>query len=439
VKPGGLIGEVRWTLPYVGLLVYAFVILTYRLPIGDVAIVAALLGVAFQRDRFRFPPMLAWFGLYLIWAAVSGHVFSPYKSIVGETLLDYGKIWLIALVAVNALRTPGQLRFFAIFFLFWFATHPVRGALFNNFVYGYTASGRAVWNIMYRNPNDLAALTLLPLAMAAGLLDDRNKWIRRGALASVIVLPTLIIMTESRGGFVALAMFGVLTLTGQRKRLRGALIFVLLGTVVVLASPSGAWERIATIGDAGSDAADSSARQRRMIWRVAGEIIDDHRLTGIGLGAYPQANAAYAAANSEFAFAGGTRDTHSTYLNVLAETGYPGLLIFLGSIAAVLVPAERARRRYKQANPVRATDLWYLECALLAYLTASIFGTYSHLPFLWLQLAVITVSLPLLRNALPAPRVRRGRVGPRGFLPLPPQGGRLAPPLPALRRAPAGE
>jgi O-antigen ligase len=416
-------------------LVYVFVILTYRLPIGDVAMVAALVGVVFQRERLRFPPLLAWFGLYLLWGMVS-YALSPYRSVVGETLLDYGKLWLIALVAVNALRTRGQLRFFAIFFLFWFATHPARGALFNNFIYGYTEGGRTVWNGMYKNPNDLAALTLLPLAIAAGLLDDRNKWIRRGAFASVIVLPTLMVMTESRGGFIALAMFGVLTLTGQRKRLRGALIFVLLGTVIVLASPSGAWERIATIGDARSDAADSSARQRRTIWRVAGEIIDDHRLAGIGLGAYPEANAAYAAADPELALAGGPRDTHSTYLNVLAETGYPGLLIFLGSIAAVLVPAERARRRYKQADPGRADDLWYFECALIAYLTAGVFGSYSHLPYLWLQLALITVSVPLLRSHLPKRILKRERSGFRAA--PPPQTGMLAPPMPAWRPTTAG-
>ncbi|MBX6364425.1 MAG: hypothetical protein IRZ00_11205, partial [Gemmatimonadetes bacterium] len=46
--------KTSWSLTFVAFLVYTFVITTYRLPIGDVAVVAALIGLAFEK-RLRFP------------------------------------------------------------------------------------------------------------------------------------------------------------------------------------------------------------------------------------------------------------------------------------------------------------------------------------------------------------------------------------------------
>ena len=112
-----------------------------------------------------------------------------------------------------------------IFFLACYALFPVRGTMVNYFVAHYTIFGRALWNYTYRNPNDLAALTLLPLSTAAALLaTERTGWIRLGAIAGIAVLPVLILMTQSRGGFIALCVFAAFALRGQRRRLRTPLI-----------------------------------------------------------------------------------------------------------------------------------------------------------------------------------------------------------------------
>ena len=408
-----ILGDVQWTPAYVGLLAYIFAIVTFRLPIGEAAIILALVGIAVQRERLRFPPLLVWFSVFLLWALL-GYAQSTYRPVVLEGWINFGKLWLIALVMVNALRTPGQVRFFAIFFLACFATHPARGAIFNYFIYGHSTFGRAVWNLSFGNPNDLAALTLLPLAIAASLLYDGNKWVRLGAKASVIVLPILILMTQSRGGFLALAVFAVLTLLGQRNKLRTAALLVMLGGTVALAAPGGVWDRISGLS-AGAEA-DSSSEQRWLIWRIAREMIQDHPVFGVGLEAYPQAHAVYASMQPEYAFAGGTRDTHSTYLNVAAETGYVGLLIFLLVVGATLFEAERARRRAKRRDPQHATRIWYLEASLFAYLVTAIFGSFSHLSFLYIHLALLAVFARLQvagahqqdRVSLRRRRLRRG-------------------------------
>lgn len=418
--PRTLVGKVEWTLPYVALLAYIFAIVTYRLPIATPAMIVGILGLLFQRHTVRIPPLLWWFAAYLAWCLI-GQTQTPYPDIVSQRIQDYGKLWLIALVAVNALRTPGQLRFFAIFFLFCFATHPVRGALFNTFLHGYSTFGRVLWNGSFGNPNQLAALTFLPLGIAAGLLNDRNKWIHRGALASVVVLPTLILMTQSRGAFLALAVFVPLVWFGQRRKLKGLLLLLIIGGVVTAASPAGIWERMSALSSQGTEA-DSSSKQRWGIWQIAGKIVDENPVYGVGLGGYKYAHEATAPSVETEIFSGGQRDTHSTYLNVAAETGYPGLVIFLLLITATAVSAERVRRRLKPVLPRSAARLWLLEVSLLAFLIAGIFGTFPQLAFLYLHLAVVAATTEMDRRALartlatqrgapPRRRARQSRFG----------------------------
>src|SRR2546426_9406095 len=50
--------QVNWTPAFVGLLVYVFVIMTYRLPIGTVVMAGALVSLLLQRQSLRVPLFL---------------------------------------------------------------------------------------------------------------------------------------------------------------------------------------------------------------------------------------------------------------------------------------------------------------------------------------------------------------------------------------------
>ena len=187
------IEKVRWTVVFVAFLGYIFAITTYRLPIGNLAMLVGLGGIAFQSDRFRFPQLLMWFGAFLLWCAI-GYVRTPYPAPVWDKLVDLLKLWAVILVAVNALRSRAHVRFFSVFFLGCFALFPLRGAFFNYFFYRSTLFGRAIWNYVYSNPNDLAALAILQLAMVAALLSlERPGWVKRAAQVGVVLLPLMLL------------------------------------------------------------------------------------------------------------------------------------------------------------------------------------------------------------------------------------------------------
>ncbi len=141
-----LFTDVDWSISYVAFLLYFVIVITYRFSGASFVIAIALGGLIFERGRRSYPYWLAWFSLFLLWGAVS-FTQSAYPDIAWNNgVVEFGKLLLICLVAANVLTNGPRIRFFLIFFLFLYATHPIRGALFNTFLYGYTEESRTVWN-----------------------------------------------------------------------------------------------------------------------------------------------------------------------------------------------------------------------------------------------------------------------------------------------------
>jgi probable O-glycosylation ligase (exosortase A-associated) len=388
--------KVDWTLTLAGFLLYLLVITSYRLPLGEVAIVMALAGTLFQRGGIRFPAYLVWFVAFSAWALLAT-TQTAYPDWAIPQLIILIKLCLIVYAAANALQSRGQVRLFMVFFLGCFALFPLRGAMFNFFFYNSDMQGRAIWNLLYSNPNDLGAMALLQLSMASALLISEKKgWVRWAALAGMIALPMLILMTQSRGVFLGLLVFIAIAFAGQRRRVRLALRLVVLAVILASVAPAGVWSRLQTLQHATNtttldqvDGEEGSARQRYEIWRVAWKIIREHPVTGVGFGAYKPTHEQYAMDPEFNPTARGARDTHSLYFNVLAETGVLGLTLYLGMLASIFIVAERARRRCRAIFEIGARQLLMLEAGLLAFLVASIFGSLPYLPHLLLHLVLI--------------------------------------------------
>jgi probable O-glycosylation ligase (exosortase A-associated) len=353
-------------------------------------------GAVLQRGHARFPSYLGWFVAFAIWAVLSS-MQSDYPDWVMPELVTLIKLCLIVFAAASALQTPAQLRVFMVFFLGCFALFPLRGAVFNFFIYHSDMQGRAIWNLLYSNPNDLGAMALLQLSMTCALLVVVQKgWVRWAATAGVIALPMLILMTQSRGVFLGLTVFIVLAFLGHHRRVRLTLQLLIVAAILASAAPSSVWGRLQTLRSATDastlddvDGAEGSARQRYEIWRVAFKIIREHPITGVGLGAYRPVHEQYALHPEFNPTAQGQRDTHSLYFNILAETGFPGFALYIGMLCVVLYTAERARRRCKRVFETGAKQLLLLEAGLLAFLVASIFGSLPYLPHLLLHLVLL--------------------------------------------------
>lgn len=394
---GKIAAGVEWSLSFVSLLLYVFVVHSFRLNVAAIAILVALGGVFLQGKEIRFPAPLVWFGVFWVWAFATSFV-SPWPAVSREATIEFAKIGVIFFVAYNAIQSRAQLRFFVFWTLAMYALFPVRGTLFN-FLFGIAEFGRYAWNFVFENPNDLAAYTLLIIGWCIAMSRSRQaKWIRLAALGGVLVLSFIVVITQSRGGMIALVVMWAVTFWREitRMRLKTWLLLGAVGVVLAVMAPDSVWERISNMRHLQSTEtlgqADSSAEQRFLIWRVASRVIKDNPVIGVGFGAYPSANSVYVGQSRELAFAAGKRDTHSMYLNVLAETGVIGLVLFGGIIVSTLLLLSRAIRQMKSAGMDELIQFVALRAAFVGFLFAAIFGTVHRVSFMYLFIASATLA-----------------------------------------------
>ena len=388
--------RVRWSVLFVTFLAYVFVATTSRIPIGKAAMAAALVGLLIEGGSIRVPRFLLWLGGFVLWASV-GLAGTSFFELSFEKVIDMAKVWLIALAAVNALTSRPRIRLYIIVFAGFFAIYPVRGTIIN-YLSGNVYFGRAAWLHIFENPNDLAAMSLLQLSMVAGLLASGVKgWLRWVSVGGIVALPLVILVTQSRGALVASGVFLIALAWSQRRRIKPSTVLKALPLVAVLLyfAPKGVWNRLEGLRHATDTSrlsevdAEGSARQRFEIWKIATKVFVDHPVVGVGLGVYHKVHEQYALSEEFDPIGRGDRDTHSTYLRLLAETGVVGFALFVGLIASVVTFSERVRRRARTLLPGSAQQLLYLELGLLAFFIAGIWGTYAHLAFTYLHLALI--------------------------------------------------
>jgi probable O-glycosylation ligase (exosortase A-associated) len=388
--PGGL-----YTVGILSLMLYLFVVHSYKLNIGSAVIAVGLFGVIIGERPIRFGAPLIWYAAFLGWALMTMPT-SVDKSVSWDYWVDSLKIFLITFLAFNAIRTTRQHRLITLTWLGMFALYPVRGTL-ANFLTGNGDFGRYGWNFTFANFNDMAALTLLPLAMSLDRLRTADKkWIKVCALIGSVSLPFVILITQSRGGMLGMACMMLYLLARSRYRKKVAMAIVATAIVATIFAPNSVWERIRgmtyltsveTLGQS-----DSSAEQRYLIWQVARKIIADNPVLGVGIGAYPIAHGQYARSNPAWAFAGGERDTHNTYLHVLAENGILGVFLFLMIFVSAFVQLSRIAKKLKNV-PTQYGKLIHdraqiYQSAMIGIAVCAVFGSLEGMVFPFLFIAI---------------------------------------------------
>lgn len=413
-----------------GLAFFTFFFVTARLPnlFTEAGIYLALLGLVLRPQGVGFPPPLRWAVVFLLWAFVTA-LFAISPDTAWPALIEQLKALVIFFVVVNVLRTPQQLRFYILLILVAFVIYPARGTL-QNYVTHNTLFGRAIWNQIYSNPNELAAMTLLMFGSALAIAtvktqDVRVRW-AAAALAPVTLL--IILLTQSRGVFLGLLVgFGPPLLAHLRKRPSGtAPVLVVLAVIAVLV-PAASWHRLEDISNPfetaarGADTlrasrpgddlfytqvAEDSARQRFEILKTGLRIAATHPVLGVGIGGYKGVNAQYAPQL-------GARDAHNTYVTLAAEMGLPGLLLWLGLVSSVLVQVRR-RRRQLEADE-HTIQVFWIERAVIGFLVAGFFASYSKITMFYLFLGIVWAASNVLGReptepaAPPARRTQRTR------------------------------
>jgi len=226
----------------------------------------------------------------------------------------------------------------------------------------------------------LGTMMLVPLFGALAQVATR-KWERFGQRFLGIGTFLRGFSTYSRGGFLAAGVLGLFTFARSEKKLRSLIGVVVIGLMLQSIMPEDFWKRMGTIQVGEGEERDESAAGRLHFWRIAVKMAVANPLTGVGLNSF---NRAYLDYNDDARFSG-MRATHSSWFGVLADLGFPGLILLLGnwSVAALSCwqvsrmtrgdPAKRELRLYANA----------LMTSLFVFLVAGSFLSYQYNEMLW--------------------------------------------------------
>lgn len=342
------------------------------LVIGVASTVLALLMPAGERHpvlaQREIRVVLALAGL-AVWLAP----LSVWPSGSARFLIDtYSKLVVFVVLIVALATSPGVVRN-----LIWslLAGVGLLGA-FTLTGASFTTSreyvvGRAYASDTY-DPNDVAMIMVcaLPLAVGAALAHRGLQRLLAAAVTITCVLAT--VMTVSRGGFIGLALVGMLLLfrVGTASRGTRVGILVVAVTLVAAAAPPSYWDVMATIWNPsleGTGYVETGVYSRLELWLRGLDLFLTNALTGVGIGMYETASGA------TYGRQGGWVTAHNSFVQIAGELGIGGVALF----AALLIMSVRNARLVQRwalepVHPHDANDLRWMalaiELSLYAYI-----------------------------------------------------------------------
>ena len=168
--------------------------------------------------------------------------------------------------------------------------------------------------------------------------------------------------------------------------------------------PQQFWDRMSTI-TAPSDARDESAASRVHFWKVAVAMANDRPLIGVGPFGYSRAYNRYDWTDGLYKT---NREVHSAWFGVLAELGYPGLLLFTIIVATSWRSCRRVRLAARRGEVSEALGAYAVafETALIAFIVGGSFVSFQYCEMLWHFFAL---SVALERVAVAEAVVNRAR------------------------------
>jgi O-antigen ligase len=227
-------------------------------------------------------------------------------------------------------------------------------------------------NSLFFDPNIYGRfLVVVMLGLVAVLLWSRRAALVAGSAVALALLWAGLVLTLSQSSFTAL-LAGLVVLGGLRWGAKKAAaivaVFVVAGTVVVLAAPS-------AVGL--NQSADAATSGRSTLVRGGVELFTERPLQGWGAGSFKSEYRRRRKASSQRAAAA----SHTIPITVAAEQGAGGLALYLAFVAVAIVGLLREARSSVARAAVAASFVALVVHTLL-------YAAFLEDPLVWALLAV---------------------------------------------------
>ncbi|HEB54355.1 MAG TPA: putative O-glycosylation ligase, exosortase A system-associated [bacterium] len=401
--------------PYIGMLLFSW--LAYMRPqdlcwgfartmrLSFFVSIAMLLGWwANEQGRRRFThwePRTVMMALLTVLIAISYVQAKVQDEYTNRYFFEYVKIVMIALFTVGQCDTRERLRgmFWVIAISLGF--FGVKSGLWGVLTGGGSQILRGPGGMLEDNNDFALALVMnVPLLWYMGL-GENKAWVQKATRAAVALTVVTVLLTHSRGAFLALSCTSLWIAYRSGKLFRAMMVLLLLAALFPFVAPDHVLERLASIGDT----KESSANARLTAWATALEMIKDNPLWGVGMRnfqpRYPDYSVVPLGAGSH------TYVAHNSYFQIWAESGSLAFLVYLGVLASVFVTLGRIYRTCRH-RPDMAWAMNYarmMEATTVGFSVGAFFLNRGHFDLFYHWLALVAAL-----NLVTAAHLRRSPV-----------------------------
>jgi putative inorganic carbon (hco3(-)) transporter len=258
----------------------------------------------------------------------------------------YVKVILIFVLMVNTVLSPKRIEQFTWMIILASGYIAFRACFDYARGLNLVENGRVQGAVggMFNNPNDLALNMVSVLPFALSFAFRKASTIRRlVAIGCALMMFMTIVASHSRSGSLGLAAVIIVMALLTLKRKPGLVAAGVLATALALPMlPASYWHRIASITDDNKD--ETASRQARTtLMRESYATFLEHPLTGVGAGQFQN----YKPEGRTEAW----RESHNAFLQVAAELGILGLVVFVFLTFRGFYGPMQARHLLKRSEP----------------------------------------------------------------------------------------
>jgi len=395
--------------PYVGVLVFS--LLSY-MRIQDLAwgfaryqrwsFYVALLALAgYLIDPRRKPPILelrTWLLILLMLLVGVGMAFAT-----GEASLDkaayaeYCKVIYIALFTTAVVQTRDQLRFLVWTIALSFAFYGVKSGTMGLLSGGALKIQRGPGGMLEDNNAFALALAMAVPLMIHLATSEKRQLFRRALWIMAPLTMLAVLLTYSRGAFLAMSFGIVILLWRSQRRVAGLSLVALAVVGALLVLPQAYVDRIRSIKDYETE---GSARGRIDAWIVAWNMIEDNPLLGVGLDRFRSNYIQYDYNRpADLPEDKGTRVAHNSYFQIWAECGTPAFLIYMLLLFLTFnelwAIQKEARRRYNASWILSYATAF--EASMGIFLVGAVFLNRAHFDLTYHFMTIVMILGRLAR------------------------------------------
>lgn len=335
----------------------------------------------------------------------------------GKFLLEaYFRLLAIYLLVVMALRTPRDLSNFvwafviAVAILTWMAMF-----VFN--LGGGMAGQLRLGNMYMYDSNDLGVFLLIGIPLTLVAMETSVKW---GKLFGAVVLVAIgisLARSGSRGAFLGLiSLVGAFVFWANHisltKRVAAVAVIVI---ALVVAAPPGYWQQMESLSSPTEDYNwDNQSGRRKLAIRGMGYMLQ-YPVAGVGINNFNKAefqlsSMAQQVGGSKFGIRGAA--AHNTWVQIGAELGVTGLVLWVSLIFGTLWAVARTRKQipvsWKRGPPdqrILFSLSFYLPLAIWAFAVPSTFVSHAYMDPMYFLAALSAGYLVAVQRALRADQV----------------------------------